>query len=248
MGGDPSRVVIGVVPTAGRGTRLEGLTDERPKGLVEVGEKPLLAHVFERLVKSGVEELVVVVDYRAGQIIERFGDSFEGVAITCVHQREQLGLGHTVLQAEPYVDGPFVVLNGDNVLAGTLEKPIERMAEEGIDAVVAVERVDRSSAGDGRRVARGWRGRWWASGRNRRERAEPPSTLATTGCYVLPEETFAALRLCRPSDRGEYELPDAIGVLLRAGARVEGVALGCERVNVNTPEDIKRAEKFLDGR
>jgi CTP:molybdopterin cytidylyltransferase MocA len=44
-------------------------------------------------------------------------------------------------------------------------------------------------------------------------------------------------------------LPDAIGVLVRAGARVEAVELGCERVNVNTPRDTKRAAELVgDGR
>ena len=67
---------------------------------------------------------------------------------------------------------------------------------------------------------------------------EPPSTLAPTGCHVLPEEIFAAVELCRPFDRGEYGLPDAIGVLVRAGARVEAVELGRERVNVKTLTDV----------
>lgn len=241
--------MIGVVPAAGRGTRLRSLTDERPKGLVEVGDKPLLAHVFETLLESGVEELVVVVGYQAGRIVEYFGDSFDGLTITYVHQRERLGLGHAVLQAAPHVDGPFVVLNGDNVLAGDLRGAIEQMGEEGVDAVVAVERVGRERAKETGVVS-------VADGEVDggqiveivEKPTEPPSTLATTGCYVLPEETFAALRLCRPSDRGEYELPDGIGVLVRAGARVEAVELGCERVNVNTPGDMERAEKLLDGR
>jgi glucose-1-phosphate thymidylyltransferase len=240
--------VIRVVPAAGRGTRLGPLTDDRPKGLVEVGGKPLLAHAFETLIASDVSKVVVIVGYRAGQIIDHFGDSFQGLAITYVHQRERLGLGHAVLQAAPHVDGPFVVLNGDNVLAGDLRGAIERMGEAGVDAVLAVEQVDPETARetgvvsvadevDGGRVID-----------IVEKHTEPPSTLATTGCYVLPKEVFAALELCRPSDRGEYELPDAIGVLVRAGARVEAVELGRERVNVNTPEDRERVEKLLDGR
>ena len=52
-----------VVPAAGRGSRLEELTADQPKGLVEVAGKPLLAHVFERAVDAGVNELVVVIGY-----------------------------------------------------------------------------------------------------------------------------------------------------------------------------------------
>jgi glucose-1-phosphate thymidylyltransferase len=240
--------VIGVVPAAGRGTRLEPLTDDRPKGLVEVGGQPLLAHVFETLLASGVSGLVVVVGYRAGRIIERFGDAFGGLAITYVHQRERQGLGHAVLQAAPHVDGPFVVLNGDNMLAGDLRGAIERMGEAGVDAILAVEQVDQETAQETGVVSVADEADGGQVIDVVEKPTEPPSTLATTGCYVLPAEVFAALELCRPSDRGEYELPDGIGVLVRAGARVEAVELGCERVNVNTPGDVERAEKLLDGR
>jgi len=75
---------------------------------------------------------------------------------------------------------------------------------------------------------------------------EPPSRLSTTGWYVLPEEISAALELCRPSDRGEYELADAISVLAAAGATVETVPLDGWRVNINRPADIDRAEQLLD--
>ena len=244
----PTPAVIGVVPAAGRGTRLEPLTDDRPKGLVEVGGQPLLAHVFETLLASGVSEVVVVVGYRAGRIIERFGDAFGGLAITYVHQRERQGLGHAVLQAAPHVDGPFVVLNGDNVLTGDLRGAIERMDEAGIDAILAVEQVDTETARETGVVSVADEADGGQVIDVVEKPTEPPSTLATTGCYVLPAEVFAALELCRPSDRGEYELPDGIGVLVRAGARVEAVELGYERVNVNTPGDIERAEKLLDGR
>ncbi|SDJ69786.1 glucose-1-phosphate thymidylyltransferase [Halovenus aranensis] len=120
--------MIGVVPAAGQGTRLRPLTDDTPKGLVDIAGQPLLAHVFETLLDSGVDELVVVVGYRAGDIVAHFGESYAGCPLTYVHQRERLGLGHAIAQARPHVDGPFVVLNGDNVVRGTLDAPITAVA------------------------------------------------------------------------------------------------------------------------
>jgi glucose-1-phosphate thymidylyltransferase len=233
--------MIGVVPAAGEGTRLRPLTDEKPKGLVTVAGDPLLAHVFETLRASGVDELVVVVGYEADVIRSHFGTAFEDVPITYVEQDEQLGLGHAVLQARSHVDGSFVLLNGDNVVAGDLRTPIERQRRDEADAVVAVERVDRATARevgvvsvDDERV----------TGIVEKP-ADPPSTLATTGCYVLPIEIFDALELLRPSERGEYELADALGVLVRAGLHVEAVPLACERVNVNEPDDVATAEAVV---
>lgn len=91
-----------LIPAADRGTRLGERTETRPKGLVEVTGRPLLAHVFETAVDAGADELVVVIGYEGAQIIDRFDDPFAGVPITYVHQREQLGLGHAVLQAAPH--------------------------------------------------------------------------------------------------------------------------------------------------
>lgn len=241
--------MIGVVPAAGEGTRLRPLTEDRPKGLVDVAGRPLLSHVFETLLDSGVRELVVVVGYRAGAIVEHFGDSFGGVPITYVHQREQLGLGHAILRTAPVVDEPFVVLNGDNVVAGDLCEPIAVYRRDDVDAVLGVERVDRETARETGvvTVADGP-----ASVIERQVTGivekpdEPPSRLATTGCYVLSDEIFDALELLRPSERGEYELADAIGVLLRAGAVVEAVELGADRVNINRPADIERAADVLE--
>ncbi len=71
-----------VIPAAGRGSRLGELTADRPKGLVDVAGRPLLACAFETVVDAGVDRLVVIVSYEAGQIVDRFGDDFEGTPIT----------------------------------------------------------------------------------------------------------------------------------------------------------------------
>ena len=52
-----------VVLAAGEGTRLRPLTEDKPKGMVEVDDKPILTHCFEPLVDLGADELVVVVGY-----------------------------------------------------------------------------------------------------------------------------------------------------------------------------------------
>ena len=104
-----------VVLAAGKGTRLRPLTDDKPKVLVEVNGTPLIQDVFDNLLEAGATELVVVVGYKAEQIIDRFGDEYEGVPITYTHQREQLGLAHAILQAEPHINGPFMLMLGDNV-------------------------------------------------------------------------------------------------------------------------------------
>ncbi|MDB9249118.1 hypothetical protein PN419_08850 [Halorubrum ezzemoulense] len=76
----------------------------------------------------------------------------------------------------------------------------------------------------------------------------PSVTLAlgvkSVGHY-LRVDIFHACGLLRPSAEGEYQLSEAVGLLVRAGYEVETVRLG-ERVNVNTPADVERAAKLVD--
>ena len=52
----------------------------------------------------------------------------------------------------------------------------------------------------------------------------------------------------QPSDRGEYELPDAIGLLIQSGRTIDAIRLAGWRIDVGYPEDRDRAEERLDGR
>lgn len=230
----------GVVPAAGRGTRLGWLTDDQPKGLVEVNETPLLEYALAAAVDAGVEELVVIIGYEGEQIIDRFGDTYDDVPITYVRQREQLGLGHAVLQAAPHIDAQFLVLNGDNVFAESLGAVVTAAGQSEIDGALTIEKVSSD-------VARTTGVLEFAEGNVAgivEKPDDPPSGLVTTGCYVLPPDIFHACRLLRPSAEGEYQLSEAVGLLIDAGYSFETVSI-TDRVNVNTPRDIERAEALL---
>ena len=232
--------MYGVVPAAGRGTRLRPHTDDRPKALVEVGGRPLLSHVFETLAPH-VEAYVAVIGYLGTQIRDHYGSAYRGTPITYVEQPDRDGLADAVLRAEPAVDGPFLQLNGDNVLRGNVGAVARRQYETGAAATLLIERVapERARRGgvleleDGEVVG------------IVEKPADPPSRLATTGCFAFSMRVFDACRAIEPSERGEFELADAIERLLAAGGRVETVRLDGWRVNVNTPADIERVEDTL---
>lgn len=231
-----------VVLAAGRGTRLGPLTDDRPKPLVEVGGRPILSHGLERIASMGVSEFVLVVGYRKEAIIEEFGDAVDGVPITYVHQREQLGLAHALETAAGEIEDDFLVFNGDNLMEGNLEAVVDRQREDGVDATLLVDEVSREAAAETGVFVTDDRGRVEAVVE---KPDDPPSTTVLTGLFAFGPDVFHACRLVQPSERGEYELTDAIDLLLRAGLRVETVPFEGWRVNVNTPEDLERAAERL---
>ena len=86
-----------VILAAGKSTRTYPLTLTRPKPLLPILNKPILAHQLDAL-HGLIDEAVIVVGYLQEQIHERFGDAYRGIRMTYVEQREQLGTGHAVLQ------------------------------------------------------------------------------------------------------------------------------------------------------
>lgn len=231
----------GVVPAAGRGTRLRPATDERPKALVEVGGRPLLAHVLETL-RPHVDEFVVVIGYRGGQIRDRFGEAYRGTPVTYVEQPDPRGLADAVLRAEAAVDGDFLQLNGDNVLRGNVDELVDVHGDRGADATLLVDRVPPERARRGGVLELDGDG---AVAGLVEKPDDPPSRLATTGCFAFSPRIFEACRAVEPPPRGEYELTDAVDRLLEAGGSVETVRLEGWRVNVNSAEDVRRAEARL---
>ena len=231
-----------VVLAAGQGTRLRPLTDDTPKVLVEVDHTPLIEYAFDSLIDVGVDEFVVVVGYKKEQIMERYDDEYRGVPITYAHQREQLGLAHALLTAEPYVDEAFVLMLGDNIFRGNLGDVVNRQAEERADAAFLVEEVPMEEAS-----------RYGVCDTNEHGEIvrvvekpdDPPSNLVMTGFYTFTPAIFHACHLVQPSDRGEYELPDAIDLLIQSGRTIDAIRMDGWRVDVGYPEDRDRAEALL---
>jgi len=233
-----------VVLAAGEGTRLRPLTEDKPKVLVEVDGTPLIEDVFDNLIEIGATELIVVVGYKKEQILERYGDEYRGVPITYTHQREPLGIAHAMLQAEPHVDGDFMLMLGDNVFRGNLADVVDRQREDRADAAFLVEEVPYEEAS-----------RYGVLDTNEygevvevvEKPDDPPSNLVMTGFYTFTPAIFHACHLVQPSDRGEYELPDAIDLLIQSGRTIDAIRLDGWRIDVGYPEDRDEAERRLAG-
>jgi len=236
--------VQGVVFAAGEGTRMRPLTADRPKGLVPVASRPLLAWVFDALRSAGVEEFVVVVGYRAGDVIDRFGDAYEGVPIVYAHQRKRAGLAHALLQAEPHLSGDFLAMNGDNVCRANLSALRERHASADADATLLVEEVSTERAGKGAAFELADDG----TVEGVVEKPEdPPSRLVARGVYAFSPAVVHACHLVEPGAEGERQLTDVIDLLVAAGRPVETVPIDGWCANVNTVGDVSRvADRLAD--
>ncbi len=231
-----------VVLAAGKGTRLRPLTEDLPKGLVEVAGQPILTYCFDDLIDLGADELLVVVGYEKEQIISYYGDSYRDVPITYTHQREQNGLAHALLTVEEQVDDDFMLILGDNIFEANLSDVVNRQFEDRADAAFLVEEVPYEDAS-----------RYGVCDTNEygeiveviEKPEEPPTNLVMTGFYTFTPAIFHACHLVQPSNRGEYELSEAIDLLIQSGRTIDAIRMEGWRIDVGYPEDRDEAEKRL---
>ena len=103
-----------VILAAGEGIRLRPLTQNKPKALIPVANKPIIEHTILSLLEAGIRDIIVVVGYRKEQVMRHL--SHLSVPVMIVRQTEQLGTAHALLSARDRIAGDVLVLPGDNYI------------------------------------------------------------------------------------------------------------------------------------
>ncbi|MCL4504767.1 MAG: nucleotidyltransferase family protein [Chloroflexi bacterium] len=103
-----------VILAGGLGTRLRATIGDIPKPLAEVNGRPFLAYQLDWLKRQGITHVVLCVGYRHELIEAQFGDGASvGMQISYSVEREPLGTGGALLNAENLLRDPFLAMNGD---------------------------------------------------------------------------------------------------------------------------------------
>jgi dTDP-glucose pyrophosphorylase len=103
-----------VLMVGGLGTRLKPLTDEIPKPMLKVGNKPILETIINQFAKSGFENIVLCVNYQADVIKNYFKDGSKfGVKIEYIYENKRMGTAGALSLLKSKPDKPFFVMNGD---------------------------------------------------------------------------------------------------------------------------------------
>ncbi|QSG12733.1 N-acetylglucosamine-1-phosphate uridyltransferase [Halapricum desulfuricans] len=192
-----------VILAAGQGTRMRPLTETRPKPMLPVADRPLVAHTADTAVDAGASELVIVVGYEAEAVRAYFGEQYRGVPVTFAVQPSQEGTADAVRAASEHLDGPFAVLNGDNLYD---PESIETLLSSG--PALATHRVADPSNYGVISVEDGVTGIV-------EKPDDPPTDRANTGAYVFPATAREWLDVPE-SKRGEYEITDVVARVIEA--------------------------------
>jgi len=210
--------------------------------MVEVGGRPILWHLLSALAGAGVAEAAVVVGYKGDVIRDYFRDGADtGVRVTCFVQEVQDGTGKAADPAREFLkDGPFFLTYGDIVTDGEVYRGMA--AEFGrtpTHLLMAVRSVPDPS-------------RWGAvhieDGHIVRVVEKPPPGTAGTnrvnaGIFVIDPVLFRYTARLTLSPRGEYELTDAVRLMIEDGLVVRPFEIDSHWRDVGTPTDLEAADR-----
>ena len=234
-----------VVLAAGKGTRMLPLTRTRPKPLIPVLNVPLIEYVIAGLREAGADEVAVAIGHLGDSIRAALGDGSRlGVRIRYLDQPELNGSGAATLLAEGFAAGePFIVSFADIITPMRNYRRLREVNEGGRwTSIVTLNWMEDPYEGAAVTVD--------DDGRVMRIVEKPPKGTADThfnnaGIFVLPPSIFDAIRATPKSGRNEYELPEAIEMMIEQGERVGSVELEGYRSDVARPSEILKLSRDI---
>ena len=251
--------VKGLLLAAGKGTRLQPLTNRTPKPLLKVGGRPILSWIMEGLQDEGVDEIGLIVGHLGDQIREYYGDGAQmNMRLRYFEQTVRNGTAGAVLPAVDFLrDVPFFLGYGDILVDRRNYSELFKKFHENTDSS----------------IISGWPSETpWAGGVLRvdsRDRlldlVEKPSralyentdngstvdldgnglgNLINAGLMIFQPEIISHIEQVKPSPRGELELTDAMLELARAST-VRVHRLHTFWSDIGTPEKLKEADEYF---
>ncbi|WP_430317305.1 bifunctional UDP-N-acetylglucosamine diphosphorylase/glucosamine-1-phosphate N-acetyltransferase GlmU [Pseudomonas nitroreducens] len=234
-----------VILAAGQGTRMRSAL---PKVLHPVAGKPMLAHVIDTARGLGPSRIHVVIGHGADLVRERL----QADDLNFVIQEQQLGTGHAVAQAAPFLSADNVlILYGDVPLIEqpTLERLMAQATPEQL-ALLTVELDDPTGYG---RIIRGADGEVRAIVEQKDATPEQRAIReGNTGILAAPRERLLGWlsRLSNSNAQGEYYLTDVVAMAVGDGLRVATAQpqVAMETQGANDRLQLSELERFFQQR
>ncbi len=133
-----------VVMAGGFGTRIQPLTNSRPKPMLPIINRPMMEHTMMNLKELGITEFIVLLYFKPEIIKEYFGDGSDfGIKITYVVPDDDYGTAGAVKLAQEYIgDDNFIIISGDLVTDFDFQKIFDYHAEKKSKLTITLTSVD----------------------------------------------------------------------------------------------------------
>jgi len=235
-----------VVLAAGKGRRLQPVTNHHTKAMAPVAGKPMVERVMALFIENGVRDFIFVVSPSDQEIRTHFSDPTQNGAgsIHFVEQTERLGTAHALTLAVPLIQDDFVLTACDNLVpsdhVAALLQTFREQQANGVLSLMEIDPLKTASTG----IVE------WQNGRITRivEKPQPeeaPSNISSLPLYVYSSKLLPHLAGVKASPRGEYELQDAIQALIDIDGGVTGVLTPSRRQLTNVDDLLVLNNYFL---
>ena len=236
-----------LILAGGRGKRLGELTQEKNKCLMEIGGRPLLSYSLDCASKiPQISEIIVVVGYQAEEIVNRFGDHYQGKSIKYAFQEEQKGLVHAIDQAKEVLAGSdFLLMLGDELMTNPRHLEMFRVFEdenifalcgvllvENRDLIKKTYSINQDKQGNIARLIE--------------KPQDPPNNIMGTGNCVFRNAILSYIEKTPVNpNRSERELPDLIQAAINDGKIIKPFNICSRYFNFNIKDEIHDVESFF---
>ncbi len=237
--------VVAVVLAAGRGTRMGKLTETVPKPLVPVLGKPALHWVLGGLSSVGVRRVVIVTGYLSELVKEAtVGFGGNSLDIVFVEQKYQLGTADALKLTHAVVGGAPVLLAFADIMTSpeNYRALLQRFFEDSCDLTAGVRNM-----GDPYRSAA-----VYVDDANnilniieKPEKGKSATRWSHAGMYCFSNMIFSYLEKVQPSARGEYEVTDAVKMMIESRQKCRMVEFHGYWKDLATPEDVAEAANLM---
>ncbi|MFT5499721.1 MAG: dTDP-glucose pyrophosphorylase, partial [Kiritimatiellia bacterium] len=222
-----------VVMAGGSGTRLMPLTEQTPKPMLPVGDRPLLELIVQQLKAAQIDQVNITTHYKSDQIKEHFGDGQKfGIDIHYVEEDTPLGTagGLNLLAKKP--EHPMLVLNGDILTQVDFRSMFNFHREHGADLTIAVRKYDVEVPFgvvdcEGARVTR-------------LEEKPVYDFFVNAGIYLLEPHVFDFV----PADK--CNMTDLVDILIAAGKSVIGFPIIEYWLDIGQHKEYEQAQTDIN--
>jgi len=228
-----------MILAAGKGIRLRPLTENIPKCMIPIGEKPILEHTIEWLSRFGVKEVMVNLYHLPEVVKDYFGNGERwGIKIYYSLEEELLGTAGGVKHVEWFFDGPFIVWYGDNLSHCNLKKLYQfHETKGGLGTLTLHHRDEVSQSGivklnDNDRIV---------LFQEKPRPEEAFSNWANAGIYLLEREVLSYI----PSNLSSDFAKDIFPLMLGNKERLYGYRLSEDEGFwwIDRPEDLEKVSR-----
>lgn len=221
-----------VLMAGGRGERLRPLTLDTPKPLLEVGGKPIIDYNIDELIRNGVTNIFVTVNYLHEQIEQHFTTPRDGVQIKCVVEPQRMGTIGSLSLCNGLTADNILVMNSDLLTTLNFEQMYAKHIESGADITMAVipysVNIPFAIINTDKDKVSGM--------------TEKPTYnyLANAGIYILKRELLASL----PSNQ-YVDAPDFVTDVIRDGGTVAYYQIDGTWIDIGSPDDYRYANELM---